>query len=527
MARRDQPGPAWSPKAMGCLFSKSDDKVDKLPKDDQAPEEDHGSLSGDGGRGLTGAKSPRKPPTVFTSDGPKPVPKARTFIEEDDDSPARPSGPSKVLKKRVPARLAEQPSNSAPEVDEVQDDLEAELARAKPKKGGQTASAPTVDPDAEAIAAEVEKLKRRKKDKSRLTDLDSDEDLDPSEEGTREELLRRRAAQRTSTVGMSSGVRKKVFGKLDDLSDDENSGQLMAPALSSAPVLGGHRPLLAGSGRGRPGLAPLKPLGGISNGPALGSFLAPVRRPAGKSVPAEQEKPVSLYQQRQQEERQPSPVQVSAPPEKVDDEEDFVWKDDEEETLAAPRGHVQEIEPAAPSVSQLEDDDEADLVWRDDEEEPPQAAQPLVPPEAPDDEEVERVWRDDEASTPGRDEYEHDVFETDETKPETPGVTMLEEMIGETEQYVVEEDDDFEPEELPESSPESQGAVTPAAAAKLEDSLVLEDATPVPFTPSSEPMPPEDDWGGDDMDDGFEAGGEIDYEDAAVVDEDESEDDVW
>ena len=40
-------------------------------------------------------------------------------------------------------------------------------------------------------------------------------------------------------------------------------------------------------------------------------------------------------------------------------------------------------------------------------------------------------------------------------------------------------------------------------------------------------MPPEDDWGGDDMDDGFEAGGEIDYEDAAVVDEDESEDDVW
>ena len=83
MARRDQPGPAWSPKAMGCLFSKSDDKVDKLPKDDQAPEEDHGSLSGDGGRGLTGAKSPRKPPTVFTSDGPKPVPKARTFIVED------------------------------------------------------------------------------------------------------------------------------------------------------------------------------------------------------------------------------------------------------------------------------------------------------------------------------------------------------------------------------------------------------------------------------------------------------------
>ena len=119
------------------------------------------------------------------------------------------------------------------------------------------------------------------------------------------------------------------------------------------------------------------------------------------------------------------------------------------------------------------------------------------------------------------------MFETDETKPETPEATMLEEMIGETEQYVVEEDDDFEPEELPESSPESQGAVTPAAAAKLEDSLVLEDATPVPFTPSSEPRPPEDDWGGDDMDDGFEAGGEIDYEDAAVVDEDESEDDVW
>ena len=199
----------------------------------------------------------------------------------------------------------------------------------------------------------------------------------------------------------------------------------------------------------------------LSNGPALGSFLALVRRPAGKSVPAEQDNPVPLYQQRQREERQPSPVQVSAPPEKVDDEEDFVWKDDEDETLAAPRGHVQEIKHVAPSVSQLEDDDEADLVWRDDEEEPPQAAQPLVPPEAPDDEEVERVWRDDEASTPGRDEYEHDVFETDETKPETPEATMLEEMISETEQYVVEEDDDFEPEELPESSPESQGAVTP------------------------------------------------------------------
>ena len=63
-----------------------------------------------------------------------------------------------------------------------------------------------------------------------------------------------------------------------------------------------------------------------------------------------------------------------------------------------------------------------------------------------------------------------------------------------------------------------------AASAKLE-LAVLEDMTPVPFTPSSEPGPPEDDWGGDDMDDGFEVA-ERCHEDAAVVDEDESEDDV-
>ena len=183
---------------------------------------------------MTGAKSPRKPSTVFTSDGPKPVPKARMLIDDDDDSPIRPSGPSKVLKKRVPTRLAERQSNSAPDMDEVQDDLEAELAKAKPRKGAPAASASTTaDPDAEAIAAEVEKLKRRKKDKSRLTDLDSDEEPEPGEVGgTREDALRKRAAQRTSTVGMSSGVRKTVFGEIDDLSDDESSGQFMAPAVS-------------------------------------------------------------------------------------------------------------------------------------------------------------------------------------------------------------------------------------------------------------------------------------------------------
>ena len=533
---------------MGCLFSKSEGKVEKIPKNDEAPEEDHGSLSGGGGGGLTGAKSPRKPSTVFTSDGPKPVPKARMFIDDDDDSPIRPSGPSKVLKKRVPTRLAERPSNSAPDMDEVQDDLEAELAKAKPRKGAPAASASTTaDPDAEAIAAEVEKLKRRKKDKSRLTDLDSDEEPEPGEVGgTREDALRKRAAQRTSTVGMSSGVRKTVFGELDDLSDDESSGQFMAPAVSSAPILGGPRPLLGGSGMGR--LAPLKPLGGISDGPSLGSFLAPVRRPPGKSVPAVQEQPVSVYQQRQQEERQPSLAPISAPPpEKVDDDEDFVWKDDEDGPLAAPRPPVEDVEPAVSSLSQLEDDEEGDLVWRDDEEEepshppPPQPAQPPSPPVVPDDE-GDLVWRDDEDTTPSftrprddpptnarsptpeRDEYEDDVFETEETKP---AATMLEEMIGETDRYAVEEDDEFEPDELPDLSSESPGVATPANAAKHEDSLVLEDATPVPFTPSSEPRPPEEDWGGDDIDDGFEAGGEIDYEDAAAVDEDESEDDVW
>jgi hypothetical protein len=337
-----------------------------------------------------------------------------------------------------------------------------------------------------------------------------------------------------------------VFGEIDDLSDDESSGQFMAPAVSSAPILGGPRPLLGGSGMGR--LAPLKPLGGISDGPSMGSFLAPVRRPPGKSVPAVQEQPVSVYQQRQQEERQPSLAPISAPPpEKVDDDEDFVWKDDEDGPLAAPRPPVEEVEPAVSSLSQLEDDEEGDLVWRDDEEEepshppPPQPAQPPSPPVVPDDE-GDLVWRDDEETTPSftrprddpptnarsptpeRDEYEDDVFETEETKP---AATMLEEMIGETDRYAVEEDDEFEPDELPDLSSESPGVATPANAAKHEDSLVLEDATPVPFTPSSEPRPPEEDWGGDDIDDGFEAGGEIDYEDAAAVDEDESEDDVW
>ena len=73
----------------------------------------------------------------------------------------------------------------------------------------------------------MEKLKRRKKDKSRLTDLDSDEDLDPSEEGTREELLRRRAAQRTSTS--RSRVRERVSGS--SMIHDDDPGQLMAPPL--------------------------------------------------------------------------------------------------------------------------------------------------------------------------------------------------------------------------------------------------------------------------------------------------------
>ena len=90
--------------------------------------------------------------------------------------------------------------------------------------------------------------------------------------------------------------------------------------------------------------------------------------------------------------------------------------------------------------------------------------------------------------------------------------TMLEEMISETEQYVVEETMTLNLRSFL-SLLQAQGGPLQRPSS---DSLVLEDRM-VPFTPSSEPRPPGDDWGGDDMDDGFEAGGEIDYEDAAVV----------
>jgi hypothetical protein len=373
---------------MGCLSSKeSKDSVE--PEDDSSddpPAGDHGSLTGaDEGK----KKSARdRAAGSGTGDAAKPVPIGRSFHE---DIPSPGSGPANVLKKRViPSRDA----NEGADVAGSDDELEAQLR-------APSAPSPTAAAAAEEEAA-AEAKRKKKKDKNRLTDLE-DYDLEAEDPDTTEEMLRKRASRRAG----ESKVMQKVFGDIDDFSDEDTPRGVLKPLTPRVPLTGpgagplgsktplfGTGPLVPGAGARKSGLAPLAPLGAPPaplggaaplDAPAMGSFLAPVRRANSRPItPIEPEPVVREGGDLTRAERDAAEPEAAAP-DPADDGGDFEWRDDEADPAVAP-------DPA---------DDGGDFEWRDDEADPAAAPDPA-------DDGGDFEWRDDEA---GGDEAGEDDVE--------------------------------------------------------------------------------------------------------------------
>ena len=289
-----------------------------------------------------------------TGDAAKPVPIGRSFHE---DIPSPGSGPANVLKKRViPSRDA----NEGADVAGSDDELEAQLR-------APSAPSPTAAAAAEEEAA-AEAKRKKKKDKNRLTDLE-DYDLEAEDPDTTEEMLRKRASRRAG----ESKVMQKVFGDIDDFSDEDTPRGVLKPLTPRVPLTGpgagplgsktplfGTGPLVPGAGARKSGLAPLAPLGAPPaplggaaplDAPAMGSFLAPVRRANSRPItPIEPEPVVREGGDLTRAERDAAEPEAAAP-DPADDGGDFEWRDDEADPAAAP-------DPA---------DDGGDFEWRDDE----------------------------------------------------------------------------------------------------------------------------------------------------------------
>ena len=368
---------------MGCLSSKA--KNDSVEPIDQPPEGDHGSLTGgDGGdRTSTSAQSGASRGSGVSGPGDKPVPKARRFTE---DGAFVATGPRGVLTKRVVSTdgggVADAPLDS-------DDELEARMRAPRVTPSGVPAGA---EADADAAAAK----KKKKKDKSRLTDLE-DYDLEGEDPETTEEMLRRKASKKAG----DSRVLQKVFGDIDDISDDDTPRGGKRPALGplgAGPLGGpgpgfGGGPLVVGAGVRKPGLAPLAPLGARaptpSDTPPMASFLAPVRRPTAAQITPGEPTPVYSREEtaREEEERR---IDAAAPAEPTDPDGDFEWRDDAGGTAPSPAPHSFAPDPA-----------DGDFEWRDDELDAPT---PTPPSFAHDPTEEDLEWRDDELA-PGLDEH--------------------------------------------------------------------------------------------------------------------------
>ena len=289
-----------------------------------------------------------------TGDAAKPVPIGRSFHE---DVPSPGSGPANVLKKRViPSRDA----NEGADVAGSDDELEAQLR-------APSAPSPTAAAAAEEEAA-AEAKRKKKKDKNRLTDLE-DYDLEAEDPDTTEEMLRKRASRRAG----ESKVMQKVFGDIDDFSDEDTPRGVLKPLTPRVPLTGpgagplgsktplfGTGPLVPGAGARKSGLAPLAPLGAPPaplggaaplDAPAMGSFLAPVRRANSRPItPIGPEPVVREGGDLTRAERDAAEPEAAAP-DPADDGGDFEWRDDEADPAVAP-------DPA---------DDGGDFEWRDDE----------------------------------------------------------------------------------------------------------------------------------------------------------------
>ena len=289
-----------------------------------------------------------------TGDAAKPVPIGRSFHE---DVPSPGSGPANVLKKRViPSRDA----NEGADVAGSDDELEAQLR-------APSAPSPTAAAAAEEEAA-AEAKRKKKKDKNRLTDLE-DYDLEAEDPDTTEEMLRKRASRRAG----ESKVMQKVFGDIDDFSDEDTPRGVLKPLTPRVPLTGpgagplgsktplfGTGPLVPGAGARKSGLAPLAPLGAPPaplggaaplDAPAMGSFLAPVRRANSRPItPIEPEPIVREVSDLTRAERDAAEPEAAAP-DPAGDGGDFEWRDDEADPAVAP-------DPA---------DDGGDFEWRDDE----------------------------------------------------------------------------------------------------------------------------------------------------------------
>ena len=289
-----------------------------------------------------------------TGDAAKPVPIGRSFHE---DIPSPGSGPANVLKKRViPSRDA----NEGADVAGSDDELEAQLR-------APSAPSPTAAAAAEEEAA-AEAKRKKNKDKNRLTDLE-DYDLEAEDPDTTEEMLRKRASRRAG----ESKVMQKVFGDIDDFSDEDTPRGVLKPLTPRVPLTGpgagplgsktplfGTGPLVPGAGARKSGLAPLAPLGAPPaplggaaplDAPAMGSFLAPVRRANSRPItPIEPEPVVREGSDLMRAERDAAEPEAAAP-DPADDGGDFEWRDDEADPAVAP-------DPA---------DDGGDFEWRDDE----------------------------------------------------------------------------------------------------------------------------------------------------------------
>ena len=592
---------------MGCLSSKA--KNDSVEPIDQPPEGDHGSLTGgDGGdRTSTSAQSGASRGSGMSGPGDKPVPKARRFTE---DGAFVATGPRGVLTKRVVSTDGDGGADAPLDSD---DELEAQIRAPRATPSGVPAGA---EADADAAAA---KKKKKKKDKNRLTDLE-DYDLEGEDPETTEEMLRRKASKKAG----DSRVMQKVFGDIDDISDDDTPRGGRLPALGPlgagplggpAPGFGGG-PLVVGAGVRKPGLAPLAPLGARapspSDTPPMASFLAPVRRPAAAQITPGEPTPVYRRDEpaREDEERR---IDAAAPAEPTDPDGDFEWRDDE---------HGAAPSPAPPSFAP--DPADGDFEWRDDELGAPSPAPPSF---AHDPAEEDLEWRDDElaprldehaaatrlqAAQRGRaararvaelkaelrraeaevaspaegayeDEFEDDfeaespppapaepqveveAEKTHSPMPAAPGPSILDELyeLEDHEKDALDEDDHFEPEELetPMQTPRKEvpGAAQPPSpvpesaedpwsgfqetygnsgegGGELDDTFERADerretvvAKDDPHSngnvaDSSPPQPVGDGWADGDLDDGLEAGGEVDYDDVL---EDVEDDDVF
>ena len=185
------------------------------------------------------------------------VPKARRFTE---DGAFVATGPRGVLTKRVVSTdggVADAPLDS-------DDELEARMRAPRVTPSGSSRGSRG---GRRAAAAK----KKKKKDKSRLTDLE-DYDLEGEDPETTEEMLRRKASKKAG----DSRVLQKVFGDIDDISDEDTRAAENAPrSVRSEPVPSADPALVSAADRWSSARACVNPVSRRSR--PLGG--APRRRP--------------------------------------------------------------------------------------------------------------------------------------------------------------------------------------------------------------------------------------------------------